>query len=333
MSKTTGDNIQTLFQHVEHLESLLSRERDHSKAVQIISEMRSVHGKAICLQNQLLPKSGSPDQDTLIKISTNESTLHLIHCVIRKCEKKVFGNKTSDITTEAPTSNNDANNDNILFDTNSQTPSDIKKGSKSYAVLRMNPGQKCYDISLHGLTQTESPSVPHQEMSVSDLMRRVGTRSPRLNIVSPRLNMTSESMNTSEYLNNIGTTEARELLGASETKSEMKSEQQGGIPPNLDVNKPTVINFWADWCGYSNRFLPAWESFKEYAKTHYPKLQVLDLNVQKDTELRSIASSAGVSGFPTVVFFCDGKIDYMVAGNKNKEDLCKFVEEKGKNNI
>jgi len=316
MSKTTGDNIQALFQNVEHLESLLSHEKEHNKAVQLISEIRTLHGKAICLQNQLLSKSATTDKETLVQISTNESTLHLIHCVIRKCEKKVFGGKTSDIPTETQT----AKHDNGLFDVSSQTPSDKKR--RSYAVLRMNPREKCYDISLHGLTQTESLSGPQREMSVSHLFKQNDTRSSGFNIAS-------DSVDTSEYLKNIGSTEARELMGASD----IKSEQRGGNHDSLDVNKPTVINFWADWCGYSNRFSPVWESFKEYAKINYPKLQVLDLNVQQNTELKNIASSAGVSGFPTVVFFCDGKMDVMVSGNKSKEDICKFVENNGKNKI
>ena len=373
MSKTTGDNIQTLFQNVEHLETILSQGGDHSKAVKIISEMRALHGKGVHTQCQLISSLNTSDQNALITVSTNESTLHLIHCIIRKCEKKVFGkgNGSSSIMTEDNTvqlKSSDSKSsdsktfnsrpsesiklDSSLFDINSVSSPAPK--SKTYAVVKMGSGNNCYDISLHGLTHTEPKMLSSDKSLNTEILKKISNKIVKPSTTSSKQSNTSIALspsillnpstpnptNTSEYLDNIGTTEAGELLGATEqtpktpvtpmTPMTPQTPQKGGIPVGLDLHKPTIINFWADWCGYSNRFTPAWLSFVEHAKTKYPKLQVLDLNIKQDPELRDIAKSAKANGYPTVVFFCDGNMDTMVAGNKTKEDICKFVEEKSK---
>lgn len=369
MSKTTGDDMQSLFKNIEQIESNLANVDNHNKAVQLISEMRTLHGKAVWLQCQLL-KSATTDPDTLIKISTNESTLHLIHCIIRKCEKKIFGGDKSSGMTETVTKTvtktvvpahkveskpmESIKLDSSLFDMTS-SESTPKSTSKSYAMVKMNPDKKCYDISVHGLSQSDSTKVQSEKSIGTEIMKKLtgwlpkptSAPSPQTPMTSPQTPMTSLSADpttTEKQLQNITTTEANELLGPTEKapteqkpsaeKETSTEKQNGGIPESsMDLNKPTVINFWADWCGYSNRFTPVWSEFKEFAKTAYPKLQVLDLNVKRDPELMSVAKSAKVQGYPTLVFFCDGKMEIMTAGEKKKEDVCKFIEEHSKGSV
>lgn len=131
----------------------------------------------------------------------------------------------------------------------------------------------------------------------------------------------AKDQNTTEYINNLTTTEANNLFS--------NENQKGGEDKNeMDVKKPTIINYWADWCGYSKKFLPKWEKFKIEAKEKYPNLQVLDLNVKNDEELNNMAKKAGVSGYPTLVLYKDGNKKYSIASNMNTDDIIKFIDKK-----
>ncbi len=93
-----------------------------------------------------------------------------------------------------------------------------------------------------------------------------------------------------------------------------------------DKTKPTIINYWADWCGPSNRFLPNWKEFVAKAKANFPELQVLDLNVGKDKKKNELAMNVGVEGYPTIVVFYKGKKHPKVAGKMTAEDVNTFVK-------
>jgi len=111
--------------------------------------------------------------------------------------------------------------------------------------------------------------------------------------------------------------------------SEYNKQQLGG-QEQLDVNKPTLINFWADWCGFSQKFLPVWEEFKKNYKSKFPELQVTELNYGKDVkldpDLTDIAKKAKVEGYPTLVIFANNKKCQKTAGNMTLDELNKFVE-------
>jgi thiol-disulfide isomerase/thioredoxin len=137
----------------------------------------------------------------------------------------------------------------------------------------------------------------------------------------------STAQNTTEYVNNLNSTEASELVHQVNT---VMNKQTGG-DKKLDLNKPTVINFWADWCGFSNNFKPHWDKFRKTAESKYKNLQVLDVNVEKNNELNSLAKQLNVEGYPTVVFVSDNKIQTLVSGNKTDADIIKFVESNSSN--
>lgn len=67
----------------------------------------------------------------------------------------------------------------------------------------------------------------------------------------------------------------------------------------------TVVKFWADWCGPSNRFKPAWHEFTERAKKE--GIQVYHVNVGTDPERKELAAKWGVKSYPSVV---------VISGNK-----------------
>lgn len=94
----------------------------------------------------------------------------------------------------------------------------------------------------------------------------------------------------------------------------------------IDSGKPTLVEFFAPWCGHCKNLAPIYEelaSSLEFAKN---KVQIakVDADAEKDLGRRY-----GVQGFPTLKFF-DGKskdpIDY--SGGRDLESLQSFIADK-----
>ena len=96
-----------------------------------------------------------------------------------------------------------------------------------------------------------------------------------------------------------------------------------------EFEKPTLVNYWADWCGYSNRFKPIWDKFKREAASVYPDLKIIDLNVSHDPELAKVAKSAGCESYPTIVLYLNGKIFRMKAGSVTEDGIKNFLSSHG----
>ena len=108
--------------------------------------------------------------------------------------------------------------------------------------------------------------------------------------------------------------------------------QTGGAETRVDVPKvtknvenPTIINYWAEWCGYSRQFNPIWNDFKKSAATKYPNLQIADYDVGNDDKRIAVSKKAGVTGYPTVVFFYNGN-RYSQGGVRSVDKLNEFVD-------
>jgi thioredoxin 1 len=64
---------------------------------------------------------------------------------------------------------------------------------------------------------------------------------------------------------------------------------------------PTVVDFWAPWCGPCQLIGPMMEKF---AEQYEGKVKFCKLNVDENQQL---AANAGVESIPLLVFFKDGK--------------------------
>lgn len=89
---------------------------------------------------------------------------------------------------------------------------------------------------------------------------------------------------------------------------------------SVPQNKSQLVLYYADWCGWSQKFLPVWEEFKKYATDNFAdKLIVKDVECSK-----SIDPVCKQVGYPTVIFIkSDGK-EINFEGERSVQGLTQF---------
>ena len=104
------------------------------------------------------------------------------------------------------------------------------------------------------------------------------------------------------------------------------SDYHIGITYNeaLNSDKPMLILFYADWCGYCLRFMP---KFQTLSKLYGNKYNFVMLNVEGGAENIKLTQNTGIAGYPTV-YILDPKYDNKVLiSNTIYQDLGKFRTE------
>lgn len=309
MSEIVHKNITSYASRVTDLKKEFVKVcKDENKAVEILRQMRICHGIAIC-ENQkdigeINKKSENITEGDLIRISTNSSFLYIIHEHIRNCEKMLYAMKKRSIKPYQK-DNEDISRNNISVNISKNAD-----GINELSLSNMKTDtEKKIDIDtseLFSISNADNKKLEHAFFSTGGNCKQL------------------INTNTSEYINNLTTTEAKKLF--SEEKNQI-----GVVKPQiekLDIYKPTIINYWGDWCGYSINFLPEWNKFKEDVEflKQYPELQVLDFHVAyNDKEAANTAKKAGVKGYPTVILFYNNQRYSKVASNLTAKELKEFI--------
>jgi thiol-disulfide isomerase/thioredoxin len=317
----------------------------NESTIDILEKMRIIHGRAIyddaINKHQITMKNiDEITNEDYINLSVNASYLYLIHNHIRNCEKMEFLRKKGKKIPEQLTSESDG-----------QISSLISKDKQLNAITNQE-----YNVASRGSSNTKISPIITRESNDTDLLsiRNMETEndfdnesfnSPRINtndlFESENNNMMGgtddvinnfNEQNLTDFVNNLTSSEAARLESEYDKSSvntfeSSKTNSNNTGHQTKSVNNPTLVNFWADWCGYSKKFAPKWEEFKKNVDSKFHNLQVADLNVKKDKKLIDLGKSVGAEGYPTLVFFYNGKIYKKTAGNLTADDVEKFVNE------
>ena len=80
----------------------------------------------------------------------------------------------------------------------------------------------------------------------------------------------------------------------------------------LKAEQPTVVDFWAVWCGPCKMVAPV---VKEIAEEYGDKLRVAKMDVDSN---RQTPMQYGIQGIPTLILFKDGEETARIVGFRPK---------------
>lgn len=83
----------------------------------------------------------------------------------------------------------------------------------------------------------------------------------------------------------------------------------------LEASEPTLVDFWAEWCGPCRMVAPVVE---EIAAEYGDKIQVAKMDVDNN---RETPAAYGIQGIPTLILFKDGEEAARIVGFRPKEAM------------
>ena len=89
---------------------------------------------------------------------------------------------------------------------------------------------------------------------------------------------------------------------------------------NIDNDFGEIVLYYADWCVYSNKMLPEWAKFEEYAKINFKKLKIKKINCDHE-----IIVDNGISSYPTIILSENNK-KKEYNGDRSLNSFIKFIE-------
>jgi thioredoxin 1 len=88
----------------------------------------------------------------------------------------------------------------------------------------------------------------------------------------------------------------------------------------LQSDKPTIIDFWAEWCAPCRQIAPI---VKELAAQYGDKLKVVKLDIDSNP---STPGKFGIRAIPTILAFKDGEVVQQLQGARPKADFETMVQ-------
>ena len=89
----------------------------------------------------------------------------------------------------------------------------------------------------------------------------------------------------------------------------------------LKASKPTLVDFWAEWCGPCKQIAPILE---EISTEFSEKVTIAKLDVDENPET---PSRYQIRGIPTMILFNNGSIVDTKVGASSKKDLTDWINQ------
>jgi thioredoxin 1 len=89
----------------------------------------------------------------------------------------------------------------------------------------------------------------------------------------------------------------------------------------IKSDMPTLVDFWAPWCGPCKMQAPILEELAKEAQDK--KVKIAKLNIDENQEL---AQQYNILSVPTLTIFLNGEIVLQMNGLQQKEDLIEKLE-------
>jgi thioredoxin 1 len=101
----------------------------------------------------------------------------------------------------------------------------------------------------------------------------------------------------------------------------VKEVNDGEFQSNvLSSDKPTLVDFWAAWCGPCRMIAPSVEAVAEQFDG---KANVFKMDVDNNMET---PSRYGIKGIPTLILFKGGQEAERIVGAVSREAIAKLIE-------
>jgi len=88
----------------------------------------------------------------------------------------------------------------------------------------------------------------------------------------------------------------------------------------LGSDKPTLVDFWAEWCGPCRMIAP---SVAAVAEEYEGKAGVYKMNVDENM---SVPQRFGIRGIPTLIVFKGGQEQERIVGAVSREAIAKVID-------
>jgi thiol-disulfide isomerase/thioredoxin len=105
--------------------------------------------------------------------------------------------------------------------------------------------------------------------------------------------------------------------------------------PKKQIKNIKIYNFYAEWCGYSMKFLPIWNEFESHVKDNlhaFTNVNIDEIRKITDDECNDnnskyngLCEKYNINGFPTVIFDIDGNIQ-VYNGDRSLDGLNNYLK-------
>ena len=88
----------------------------------------------------------------------------------------------------------------------------------------------------------------------------------------------------------------------------------------IKSEKPTVVDFWAEWCGPCKQIGPALEEISEEMKD---QVTIAKHNIDEEP---NTPTKYGIRGIPTMLLFKDGELKATKVGATTKSNILTWIK-------